>query len=156
MSILVACPFAAARGAPPSTEVTDAEIRTLLHVNGSEDIAAQLAPAIAQAVISTLHRATPGPSTHIDDVVSNVVEGYVREQAVQDSLIDLLVPVYEKHLTKDDVEQLIAFYRSPVGRKLASVTPAISLESAKVGQQWAVSLIPGLQVKLTEALKNQK
>lgn len=155
LGLLAACPLSAA-GIPKSTAAITSEIKTLLGANGSGDIAAQLAPAIAQAVVSSVDKATQNPSARVDEIVSNIVVGYVRQQDVQQALVNLLVPVYARYLTKEDVEQLIMFYRSPIGRKLASVTPAISIESAKVGQAWAVSLIPGIRQKVAEALKDQK
>jgi hypothetical protein len=93
----------------------------------------------------------PNLSANTDSVVSKVVESYLREQAARDASSSL-----REAPDQDDVEKLIVFYHSPVGKKLASVTPAISFESAKVGQQWVASLMPGLQVRLAEALKNEK
>jgi hypothetical protein len=45
-----------------------------------------------------------------------------------DELIDDMVPVYQKHLTKRDVNAMIAFYSSPTGKKLLREMPAISAE----------------------------
>jgi hypothetical protein len=128
----------------------------LLHLNGSEDLAKQLGSAMAQMVIANSRKINPSLSAHAETTIYSVVEDYVREQTRQNILINLLVPVYAKYLTKRDVDQLILFYQSPIGRKLASVTPAISLDSTKVGQQWAESIAPELQAKLVEALKNEK
>ncbi|MEM6471942.1 MAG: DUF2059 domain-containing protein [Planctomycetota bacterium] len=57
-----------------------------------------------------------------------------------DELIDLTVPVYEKHLTHDDVKQLIKFYESPVGRKLVKVQPLIVQDSMQIGAAWGRGL----------------
>ena len=81
---------------------------------------------------------------------------YVREQAAHSSVTDMLISIYAKYLTKTDVEQLITFYRSPVGKRLASVTPALTLESAKIGQQWGESIAPGLQSRLLEPLRDEQ
>lgn len=78
---------------------------------------------------------------------------YLREHAEQDHVADRLVPIYAQYLTKDDVRRITEFYRSPVGRKLVSVTPEISLESAKVGTQWMESILPGLQSQLLTRLR---
>jgi hypothetical protein len=154
--VAIACCRLASGDAPPLTETTASEIKMLLRLNGSADLATQLGPAMGQVAVGNLRKTNPGLSAHTQTAVYTAVEKYVREQADQDSLIDLLVPVYAKYLTKHDIDQLILFYQSPVGKKLASVTPAISFESAKVGQQWAESLAPGLQTKLAEVLKNEK
>lgn len=148
-------PFAMAE-VPAPTQATALEIRTLLHLNGSEDTASQLGRVIGEGITVELRRTMPNLPARADTVVSNAVETYIREQASHDSVIDLLVPVYSRYFTKSDVEGLIAFYKSPLGRKLATVTPAISFESTKAGQQWAASIAPGLRVKLQETLQSEK
>lgn len=134
---------------------TTAEIETLLHLNGSVAIISQLGPVMAEQVIAAMRKANPALPARADAVVSNVVETYVQEQAAHDTVTNFLVPIYRKYFTENDVKQLIGFYRTPIGRKFAQVTPPISFESTLAGQQWAESIAPGLQAKLLEALKTQ-
>lgn len=42
-----------------------------------------------------------------------------------DDIIDQLVPVYDRHFTSQDLQELIAFYESPVARKLFQVEPLL-------------------------------
>lgn len=55
-------------------------------------------------------------------------------------LIELLVPVYQKHLSLDEINQITAFYESPIGKKFAEKTPLITKESMAVGQQWGMKI----------------
>ena len=55
-------------------------------------------------------------------------------------LTNLLVPVYSKHLTLEDLQELIKFYKTPVGKKYAKKTPLITQESMKVGQEWGIKI----------------
>ena len=48
----------------------------------------------------------------------------------------MIVPVYERHFTRKDIQGLIAFYQSPVGRKFVSVQPKLVAESMQIGQRW--------------------
>ena len=52
------------------------------------------------------------------------------------SLISLLVPIYQKHLTQTDIDQLLVFYKSPVGKKFVAQQPAIMEASMVAGQEW--------------------
>lgn len=65
-------------------------------------------------------------------------------------LIDLLAPIYEKHLTIDDLNQLTAFYQSPVGKKFAQKTPLITQESIQAGQNWGMQLGEKIANKIKE------
>jgi hypothetical protein len=57
-----------------------------------------------------------------------------------DSFVNLLIPIYDRHFSHDDIRGLIQFYESPIGRKLLSVTPQITRESYVAGQEWGQKL----------------
>ncbi|HEY4839334.1 MAG TPA: TonB family protein [Candidatus Acidoferrales bacterium] len=42
--------------------------------------------------------------------------------------VDLLVPIYDRHYSLDDINALIAFYQTPTGRRTLEVEPLISVE----------------------------
>jgi hypothetical protein len=46
-----------------------------------------------------------------------------------DEMIQAMVPAYQKHLTKGDLDAIIAFYSSPTGQKLLREMPAMTAES---------------------------
>jgi hypothetical protein len=153
---IIAC-YPLVHSAQPQSDVPSAaDIRALLEANGTEDVAGQVGPVAAQQLSVALHRASPGLPPSVDAVVMDVVVAYVRQEAERDRVADRLIPIYRKYLTKTDVRRVTEFYRSPAGRKLVSVTPAISLESASVGQQWMESILPGLQAELLSRLRSEK
>jgi hypothetical protein len=46
-----------------------------------------------------------------------------------DEIMDAMVPVYQKHLTKGDIDNLVAFYSTPTGAKLLREMPTIMAEA---------------------------
>jgi len=46
-----------------------------------------------------------------------------------DEMIQAMVPTYQKHFTKGDMDGLLAFYTSPTGQKLLREMPAITAEA---------------------------
>ena len=46
-----------------------------------------------------------------------------------EELLQAMVPVYQKHFTKGDIEALVAFYSTPTGQKLLKELPAITQEA---------------------------
>jgi hypothetical protein len=46
-----------------------------------------------------------------------------------DGMLDDMIPVYQKHLSKADVDAMGAFYSSPTGQKLLREMPAMTAES---------------------------
>jgi hypothetical protein len=55
-------------------------------------------------------------------------------------LEEMVVPIYSKHFSHDEIRQLIAFYESPLGRKVIGEMPGIMRESMDVGSQWGALL----------------
>lgn len=66
------------------------------------------------------------------------------------SLVEMLSPVYQKYMTKDDLQKMTEFYLTPVGKKYAANTPFIMQESMQVGQQWGMKIGQQFQEKLKE------
>ncbi|HWI90419.1 MAG TPA: DUF2059 domain-containing protein [Flavisolibacter sp.] len=67
-----------------------------------------------------------------------------------DELIDLVAPIYAKYYTDDELVQLTAFYRSPLGQKLTDKLPVITQESFAAGQEWGKKIGEKVVVKLKE------
>ena len=63
-----------------------------------------------------------------------------------DQLVEDMIPVYQKHLTKNDVDALIAFYSSASGQKILHDMPAIMAESME-------AVYPRLQKNMDDILQ---
>ena len=67
-----------------------------------------------------------------------------------DELVTMLTPVYEKHMTEADLQEVIKFFNSPAGKKLAEKTPAIMQESMSAGETWGEAVAEKVMTKLKE------
>ena len=63
-------------------------------------------------------------------------------------LAELYAPVYQKYLTLDDLKKIVAFYESPVGKKLGASTPAMMAEGMQIGQKLGMEIATELQQEL--------
>ena len=54
-----------------------------------------------------------------------------------DEMMELVIPVYEKYLTIDDLKSVIKFYKSPAGKKLLEAQPKIMKDSMIVMKVYA-------------------
>ncbi|WP_375769433.1 DUF2059 domain-containing protein [Archangium gephyra] len=74
---------------------------------------------------------------------SNIPPGFLekfREVAREESMVDLLVPVYMKHFSEEDLDAAIAFHESPAGKRFLAAQPLVLQEAKEVGEQWGVRL----------------
>ncbi len=67
-----------------------------------------------------------------------------------DEMIADVIPVYQRHFTKDDVNSLIEFYSTPAGQHLLALTPVIMKEYLPV----VMTHTQESTAKLTDALVN--
>jgi uncharacterized protein len=106
------------------------DIRKLLLLTGSDKLGTQvLVQMLAQ--FKAMPQFKKVPPKFWDD--------FQKEASVND-LIDLIVPIYDRHLSHPEVKAIIKFYESPSGRKFTSVLPAITQESMVAGQAWGQAL----------------
>ncbi len=64
--------------------------------------------------------------------------------------IELLVPIYQKHLTEQDVQAINRFYDTDAGKRLIKANPKIMEESMAVGQKWGREVAEKVIKKLKE------
>ncbi|MGA2337759.1 MAG: DUF2059 domain-containing protein [Terriglobales bacterium] len=62
-----------------------------------------------------------------------------------DEMTQAMVPAYQKHFTKGDIDNLVAFYSSPTGEKLLRELPSVTAESMQ-------NMMPIL-IKYTDTVK---
>ena len=64
----------------------------------------------------------------------------VRARNERQSLIDSLVPIYDKAFSTSELKELLQFYETPMGTRLIAVTPQLARESMLAGQRWGMIL----------------
>jgi hypothetical protein len=60
--------------------------------------------------------------------MNKVIDDMMKEVPF-DEMMDAMVPAYQKHFTKGDMDALTAFYSAPTGQKILRELPAIMTES---------------------------
>jgi len=60
----------------------------------------------------------------------------VKEEVLSKTFIDMLITIYAAHFTRQDIEELIDFWSSPVGRKFIREQPRILQESLAVSREY--------------------
>ena len=98
--------------------------QTATIMRGSEN---QTKATIHDLVQKRVPDITDAQLAELDGMVGQLYEHYPVEELLGD-----MVPVYQKHLTKADVDGISAFYSSPVGQKLLRETPAMSEEAMQI------------------------
>jgi len=118
------------------TDPFESDILKMQQINGSSGTT----DAMFSQIVAQLKSAKPD----VTEAKWAALKKDVFDVEVKD-LQKMLVPVYKKYFTPEEVKSIIAFYESPVGKKLAGQTPQITTESMQVTQQWGMGLFGKIQ-----------
>ncbi|HEY6305923.1 MAG TPA: DUF2059 domain-containing protein [Candidatus Angelobacter sp.] len=114
----------------------------------------QVKAGAAQTFSDKVPDPTPAQLKSVNFVVDDVFKDLSLDDLIQD-----LVPVYQRHLTRSDVRALIAFYSSPPGQKILHEQPAMIKESMQVAgaaqQKRMEVLLAQLEVRMQQLIAQE-
>jgi hypothetical protein len=73
-----------------------------------------------------------------------------------DALLDDMIPIYQKHLTGNDVDAMIVFYSSPTGKKLMQEMPEITQEAMQVSYSRMQKQIDAVMQRVDDSVKEDE
>jgi hypothetical protein len=99
------------------------------------------------------------PSPEQINSVNAIVDDEFKKIGMEDLIKDV-VPIYQKHLSRSDVEAVIRFYSSPVGQKIRREQPAMareSLQATAAGQRGKMELLLAkLDLRIEQLIQNEE
>lgn len=66
-------------------------------------------------------------------------------------LVERLVPIYDSLYTADEVRQLVAFYESPLGRRLVETQPRIAEAMMPIAEQWGMEVAAQVMLEMARS-----
>ena len=127
------------------------DIVRFLEITGAEKLGGQLVEQVMRAVGQGMRQGNPDVPQRVVDVAIEVARDLFTKEF--GSLMPRMVAAYGKVLTHGEVRQLIAFYETPLGRRLIEVAPQLQQAGSQAGQEWAQALSPRLQEEIQARLK---
>ena len=83
----------------------------------------------------------------------NAMQSVLNDPTLVDDILSETVPIYARNFSADELKQITAFYRSPVGAKMLAKMPQLMGEGMQVGQQIVARRIGPLMQKLQQERK---
>lgn len=104
------------------------DILKLLEITGSANLGIQ----VMDNLLNSFKQSYPTiPSEFWDELTTEINP---------DDLVELIIPIYDKHYTHQDILGLIEFYESDLGRRMVQLQPAILQDSMAAGRKWGEDL----------------
>ncbi len=143
LSVLIVFPLLAQKSGktdiPQEKSAKLKDIRKLMDITGSGNLGMQVMANMIESYKKMLPNVPP-----------SFWDSFLKE-VDSDSLVELIIPIYDKYLTHDEIKDIIKFYESPSGRKLVKVLPMITNESMEAGSKWGKEI----GNRLIERLQNE-
>lgn len=157
-ALAVAVLFApAARAAPPSLASVE-ELLQLTQADKTLDtMYGQMEQAMQQGMVQALGRQPLTPAQQkIFEAMPREFSRILREEMGWSALRPDFVTIYRETFDQDEVDGLIAFYKSPVGRAFIEKTPVVMQKSMAVSQNRMQAILPRLQAAMQKAVADIK
>lgn len=81
------------------------------------------------------------------------MQSVLGDPALVDDILNETVPIYARNFSADELKQITAFYRTPVGAKMLAKMPQLMGEGMQVGQQIVARRIGPMMQKLQQGQK---
>ena len=148
---------------PADAPATKEDIQRYFDLIHSHETLAQMVDAMAKPMHQMIHedfmkdkdKLPADFEAHMDKMMDDMMKSFP-----WDEMLQAMVPVYQKYLTKGDIDALVVFYSSPTGQKLMRELPAIPAEGMQVMMPLIQKQIDGmnerLQQEVAQMLKDSK
>ena len=135
LTLVVCLAFVKAGGAQQSAAdapATKEDVQKYLGVVHSREMMAQMVEAMSKPMHQMIHEQYMKDKDKLPadfEARMNKMMDDTMKAFPWDEMLQSMVPVYQKHFTKGDVDALVAFYGAPTGQKILRELPAITAEA---------------------------
>ena len=140
----------------PPDAATTAQVMTLLDLLQARRNVVLMMDNMKAAMVTgaqdSFKEKVPNATPQQLDGIRQIVEASFDEFPVDD-LLKAVVPIYQRHLSKTDVEEIIRFYSSPAGQKLLHEQPQIIQESMQAGLEVGRSHSEQIRLKVEKKVQ---
>jgi hypothetical protein len=160
-ALLLAATPVSSQPAPPvgpgaAASDTDARLaaaRRMMETTGAMALAAQLIDALEGQLVAALSQANPGREAQVRQVVTELLLPEFRTRVGE--LEAPILRIWADAFTAAEMEEIIAFYATPAGRKTLSVMPQLSQQSGMLGMAWGQRVAQEAFAKHERALRER-
>ena len=148
---------AGAEPAAKAVAVVDDEYRTLmrelLELTGALELGTQMANGVIQSMLASLEQTGEPVPAEVATIIRETSNEFFGQIFDQKEFLQVQSEIYARYFTKDEMRELLAFYRTPLGKKTISALPGILQEGMQFGQRKATEVMPAFQAELRRRLE---
>jgi hypothetical protein len=153
---IVACVLAAPAGADNIAPAKRADIEKLMRITGPPDVTKQISNFFVRQMSQAIKASRPDLPARAYQILGEEINRVIEEQmTAKGGFLDMVIPIYAKHFSHEDIKGLLKFYQSDLGKKTIKVEPLILQEKLALAQDWSKSLEPIIKNKINQRFQKE-
>jgi hypothetical protein len=160
---LIACLAFAMSGvaqqSPADAPATKEDVQKYLDVMHSGKMISQMLDAMSKPMHQMMHEQYLKDKDKLpadfELRMNKVMDDYIKGLPIEE-MLQAMIPAYQKHFTKRDIDGLVAFYSSPTGRKVIQELPAITAEAMQAMMPLMRKQIDAMSDRMQEQVAQMK
>lgn len=130
-------------------------IDEMLEITGALKIAELMGNAVADQTLGVLAK-TQKIEPNVVAAIRDETNKIMHEEFIESRFMhEMSYEIYHKYFSTDELKDVVAFYKTPTGRKMTKHLPQITQEAMLAGQQHAISIQPKIERRLAARLKEE-
>jgi len=131
-------------------------IDEMLEITGALEVSELMGVAVSNQMIEALSAQKGNIEPRVVKIIQDEVGKIMHDEFVANGFInEMSYEIYHKYFTTSELEEVVAFYKTPTGAKMASLLPQITQEGMEAGNKHGMSLGPLIQQRLTERFESE-
>ena len=126
--------------------------KEIIALKGATTTFDPLIPGVIEYHRNILMQANPNLSREIEQVATKLINDLQGRRA---ELQQSLAISYAQHFTEQELRDAIAFYRTPLGKKLVSEEPKAMEETMKAADVWSKKFADEVVAKMREEMRKR-
>ncbi len=156
ISILILLVFAQFAFAEDLTVEKKRVIDEMLEITGALEVGERMGTAVASQMISAMSQREKDLDPKIVAIVQDEVGNIMHDEFIANGFLnEMSYTIYHKHFTLVELKEMVAFYKTPTGSKMATLLPQITQEGMIAGQKHGQSLGPIIQKRLVARFEKE-
>ena len=133
LGLILVLPGAPANAQQPSPGAI-ATAKEVITVKGAAAVYAPVVPGVIEQAKGVFLQSNPNLSKDLNEVAAKLRAEYA---ARSEEIVNDVAKLYASRFTEQELKDTLAFYKSPLGRKLLVEEPAVLDQSMRNAQTWA-------------------
>jgi hypothetical protein len=148
----VAVRSASAQGVHQPTPTSIALAKELIVLKGGHEMFDAIVPGVIASARDTFLPTNPNLSKELTEVSNKLKQDYASKQ---DELFTEVAKAYASHFTEQELKEIVAFYKTPLGKKMLTEDPVAIQDGLARAKDWANDFSNQVLTKMRVEMKKK-